>query len=563
MDPIYRVIFSRRRHEISMNNFYIYGHYTADTNELFYIGKGSGRRAWATSGRNPYWTRKANKHGFVVKLLQENLNEETAFTREKELIAEVGLEKLTNIIEGGDGPTSADMKRLWSNPEMRKKAKLAGQRRSQNPVWKARHDAAMRENAKKPEILAKLRQLALRKSQDERFKKQQREILIGLTKTPQWKAAHQRAMERRLAKTYEGFIAPDGTVYANVYNLKKFCETHGLDEDVMRLVANGRQRTHRGWRKIGTPEVRPHTNPNNTHVYPQFVSPTGDIYTNITDLHQFCTTHGLDVYAMHRVYLGKSQHHKGWRTTTTPIQYHGMKTYTGFVSPSGVTYTNIPRLSEFCRTHGLDGSNMRKLDRGEAKSYKGWTRYYSPEEIETGKGPVDRSAEYSANRKAAAKKRAQDPQWRQRMSDQTKRMWADPTYRTRMVHKQRERFNTQDARDKSAKCHAGLIAPDGTVYTDIFNLKAFAQTHQLSYKALLQLKNGKLKRHKGWTYINPPADTKRYAFVDPNGTIYPHITNLSQFAKTHQVSLKEMYKLHHGTYQQYQGWTKYISKNTL
>jgi hypothetical protein len=68
---------------------YVYGHYTKDTDELFYIGKGTGNRAWKKSGRSKYWNNKVNKDGLVVKILEENLTDEQAYEREKQLIAEV------------------------------------------------------------------------------------------------------------------------------------------------------------------------------------------------------------------------------------------------------------------------------------------------------------------------------------------------------------------------------------------------------------------------------------------------------------------------------------------
>lgn len=95
---------------------YVYGHYKADTNELFYIGKGSGKRAWDKQKRNRYWKSVANKHGLIVKILEDNLSEEDAFEKEKQLIAEVGIANLTNILEGGEGITSKEAVALAKNP---------------------------------------------------------------------------------------------------------------------------------------------------------------------------------------------------------------------------------------------------------------------------------------------------------------------------------------------------------------------------------------------------------------------------------------------------------------
>ena len=51
-----------------MKTWYIYGHFTEDTNELFYIGVGTGRRAWSKN-RNQYWNRIVEKHGYSIEII--------------------------------------------------------------------------------------------------------------------------------------------------------------------------------------------------------------------------------------------------------------------------------------------------------------------------------------------------------------------------------------------------------------------------------------------------------------------------------------------------------------
>jgi hypothetical protein len=83
-----------------MNNYYVYAHYTPDTNEVFYIGKGKGRRAWVGEKSrfvNLNWCRKVETHGgFVVKLLHENLTEGEALLLEWDTMNQIGFDKLTN-----------------------------------------------------------------------------------------------------------------------------------------------------------------------------------------------------------------------------------------------------------------------------------------------------------------------------------------------------------------------------------------------------------------------------------------------------------------------------------
>lgn len=103
-----------------VKDHYVYGHYTADTNELFYIGIGKHRKgdtvgrkylraySCAKSQRNKYWLGKYNKHGRKVEILFDNLTEKEAKNKEIELIAQYGTYvsgtgKLCNISKGGEG----------------------------------------------------------------------------------------------------------------------------------------------------------------------------------------------------------------------------------------------------------------------------------------------------------------------------------------------------------------------------------------------------------------------------------------------------------------------------
>ena len=67
--------------------YYLYCHRRKDDNSIFYIGKGSGKRAWTRQGRNIYWKRVAEKAGFEVEILYHDLQEEEAFILEKILFA--------------------------------------------------------------------------------------------------------------------------------------------------------------------------------------------------------------------------------------------------------------------------------------------------------------------------------------------------------------------------------------------------------------------------------------------------------------------------------------------
>jgi hypothetical protein len=90
-----------------MNNFYVYIHRRLSDNTPFYVGKGSGNRAWTTSGRNPYWLAVKEKYGFKVEIVFDALTEEEAFACEVDTIKEMTYfgYPLTNLTSGGEGQT--------------------------------------------------------------------------------------------------------------------------------------------------------------------------------------------------------------------------------------------------------------------------------------------------------------------------------------------------------------------------------------------------------------------------------------------------------------------------
>ena len=86
-------------------NFYIYQHRKADTNEIFYVGKGKNTRLNQSKGRNEYWHRVVAKHGFIAEYIAQNLDEELAFLAEMEAIdvyRRRGIQ-LVNATDGGEG----------------------------------------------------------------------------------------------------------------------------------------------------------------------------------------------------------------------------------------------------------------------------------------------------------------------------------------------------------------------------------------------------------------------------------------------------------------------------
>lgn len=88
--------------------FYTYVHTRNDTNKIFYIGKGNGKRAFSGYGRNNYWGKVANKHGFTATIVAEWKTEREALDHEIFLIScfkDMNYE-LVNMTDGGENPPS-------------------------------------------------------------------------------------------------------------------------------------------------------------------------------------------------------------------------------------------------------------------------------------------------------------------------------------------------------------------------------------------------------------------------------------------------------------------------
>ena len=91
-----------------MNDYLIYMHVKKTDKTPFYIGKGKINRAHTKKGRSKYWQNTANKYGFEVKIIENNLSEDEALKKEIYWIKEIGradlnLGPLVNLTDGGEG----------------------------------------------------------------------------------------------------------------------------------------------------------------------------------------------------------------------------------------------------------------------------------------------------------------------------------------------------------------------------------------------------------------------------------------------------------------------------
>lgn len=120
-------------------SYYVYAH-TKPDETVFYVGKGTRGRAWATHGRNTHWHRTVAKYGHKVVLLADGLTQKQAVEEEAAIIAFFKpFGRLVNILDRGDiSPTS--------NPEVAAKVSIAASRWQTGRKLSASHRANVSKN---------------------------------------------------------------------------------------------------------------------------------------------------------------------------------------------------------------------------------------------------------------------------------------------------------------------------------------------------------------------------------------------------------------------------------
>jgi hypothetical protein len=287
-------------------DFYTYRLIRSDTCLPFYIGKGQKSRITAHISNAKHHgncnhrvcntIRKLWREGYEVihEKIAEGITEKSALALEKFYIALGGIYgwPLVNLTLGGEiGPTgrvySAEerqkrgksLAKAMANPEVKQTYSRARKKLWQNEEFRAKRKAAL----DAPEIRKKMGDRIRGKANDD------------------------------LAKTYPGFISPDGTVYKDVFNLHTFCQEHNLQISNMCLVAQGKQYAHKGWTCYPPIEKPAKKAPAPKFPYTGFVSPhDGKVYHVTSTLKDFCKEHGLNPGAMSYVNSKVYHSYKGW-----------------------------------------------------------------------------------------------------------------------------------------------------------------------------------------------------------------------------------------------------------
>lgn len=179
--------------------FCTYSHHKPD-GTLFYIGKGSLKRAHAKDNRNPHWKNIVAKHGYKVKVLAQWLTEAEALEHEKFLIScfrDMGF-TLANITSGGEGVSghkhsneskakmSAFQKVFQNTEKMRLTHQMCGDM-AKLPERRAAHSALIKQQMSSPENRERSRAGALKLASDPFFIATQRERALKRMQDPKFR----------------------------------------------------------------------------------------------------------------------------------------------------------------------------------------------------------------------------------------------------------------------------------------------------------------------------------------------------------------------------------------
>lgn len=99
--------------------FYVYEYYKKETDEVFYVGKGTGRRMNELHNRNKYFNAVYAKYDCDVRIYRNNLTNEESCELERQRIAELKSigQAYCNFTEGGTGFSTGKLNPIFKRIE--------------------------------------------------------------------------------------------------------------------------------------------------------------------------------------------------------------------------------------------------------------------------------------------------------------------------------------------------------------------------------------------------------------------------------------------------------------
>lgn len=234
--------------------YYVYAWYIKETEEVFYVGKGTGKRYKTRKRENPLFMRIINKYECDVKILKDNMTEKEAFEYEIKMIAYYRSvsTKMANFLDGGENPPK--LTGIPKSEEWKKKVREANKifhknnpdvskRQSENfkAFLQTEEGKKFAEKSKKArsteEFKKKQSEICRKANNTEEYLKRQSEIVKNMWKSEEYKDAHmgknngraqgveQYSLEGELLNIYETIT--EASIKTNVCASKISCVCNG------------------------------------------------------------------------------------------------------------------------------------------------------------------------------------------------------------------------------------------------------------------------------------------------------------------------------------------------
>jgi hypothetical protein len=262
--------------------FYVYVHRKKSDGNVFYIGKGTGRRFKSKEGRNQHWKNVAEKHGWEAEIIAFFLQERCAFSYERILISLIGMNNLANKTNGGEGVSG-----YKAPPEVRAKLSAARLGAKKSPEH-AEKVAAWHRGKKRPESTKKL----ISEKASERLSDPRR---------------HWHASEN--VKTW----------WHEIYGIKiathiEMSEDFDLSLEMLKRVESGSAFSYCGWKVAGVRNYSEKYGPNCNSFDPRvFVWAKPGESNFIGTRWDFASAKGIDKNSTYGIASGQTKTLKGWR----------------------------------------------------------------------------------------------------------------------------------------------------------------------------------------------------------------------------------------------------------
>lgn len=238
--------------------FYVYAHYAIGEDVPFYIGKGSGKRAWSKDGRSFWWWNIVKKYGLEVRILLETDIESIAFEKEKQLITEYGRRDLNtgtlvNLTDGGEGASGLvytdDIKKSIHNDKWKVGVLIGANKRKNDPIWRENKIKSCKELSLNKKWRDTVSEKNKKMSKDANWITKQKEGINNFYNNPDKLRKYREAVTKKRSRYFGKVQSPDGTIY-DVYNVVSFCKEHDLVVVSFRRIKNIDGRSYKGWKYL-------------------------------------------------------------------------------------------------------------------------------------------------------------------------------------------------------------------------------------------------------------------------------------------------------------------------